>query len=103
MKQIQNIAITTMFLLSISLSPYMALADDDLPKVSGEIRKVKLKSRKITIKHEYIPNLDMPSMSMVFRVSEGIDISDFNKGDIVTITVVELEGKMVIMSIEKSE
>ncbi len=80
-----------------------ANADDELPKISGEVKKVKPKSGKITIKHEPIPNLDMPGMTMVFRTEEGTDISQYQKGDVVSFTVVEKNGKMMIVEIEKSE
>ncbi|MBN8541253.1 MAG: copper-binding protein [Deltaproteobacteria bacterium] len=38
------------------------------PLVNGEVRKVDLSAQKITIRHEEIPNLDMPPMTMVFKV-----------------------------------
>jgi Cu/Ag efflux protein CusF len=78
-------------------------ADDSLPPVAGEVKKVKPDSGKITIKHEPIPNLDMPGMTMVFRTDESTDISQYKKGDMVSFTVVEKDGKMYIVSIEKSE
>lgn len=77
--------------------------DTDLPVISGEVRKVKPKSGKITIRHEEIPNLDMPRMTMVFRVDEDTDISQFEKGDKVKFTVVEKDGKMVIVTIDDDE
>ena len=103
MNPIKHIFVAAMLLVSTIASPMIAMADEDLPKVLGEIRKIKLKSGKITIKHEPIPNLDMPGMSMVFRVEEGVDISEFKKGDSVEFTVVDKDGKMVIMSIKKAE
>ena len=45
----------------------------------------------------------MPGMTMVFRVKEGTDISQFKKGDNVQFTVIEKDGKMVIVAIEKAE
>ena len=77
--------------------------DTDLPVISGEVRKVKPKSGKITIRHEEIPNLDMPGMTMVFRADEDTDISQFEKGDKVKFTVVEKDGKMVIVTIDDAE
>lgn len=35
---------------------------------SGEIKKMDVSQKKITIKHEDIKNLQMPSMTMVFNV-----------------------------------
>jgi len=103
MKRIQHILLASLLLISVVGNPIIAMANDDLPKVTGEVRKVKPKSGKITIKHEPIPNLDMPSMSMVFRVVEGIDISQFSKGETVEFTVEERDGNMVILSIDKVE
>lgn len=78
-------------------------AESDLPLVTGEVKKVKPKSGKITIKHGEIANLEMPGMTMVFRTEEGTDISQFKKGDLVEFTVEEKDGKLVIVSITKPE
>ncbi len=98
-----QIIFSAIFALATIVSPSTAMADEELPKVMGEVKKVKAKSGKITIKHEPIPNLDMPGMSMVFRINEGVDITQYKKGDAVEFTVVERDGKMVILSIDKSE
>lgn len=103
MNKIKQTIIAVMFAAAAIASPLTALADEAIPKVMGEVKKVKPKSGKITIKHEPIPNLDMPGMSMVFRIDEGVDITEYKKGDTVEFTVVERDGKMVILSIEKSE
>ncbi len=103
MKRIKQVIFAAMFAVSAIASPMLAMADEELPKVMGEVKKVKPKSGKITIKHEPIPNLDMPGMSMVFRIAEDVDITQYKKGDAVEFTVVERDGKMVIVSIEKSE
>ena len=103
MKSIKQLIFASVFALATIISPLTVTADEQLPKVMGEVKKVKAKSGKITIKHEPIPNLDMPGMSMVFRIAEGVDISEYKKGDAVEFTVVERDGKMVILSIGKSE
>lgn len=103
MKQLHFKIIALLILVLSVFGPMVSVADEALPLVTGEVRKVKAKSGKITIRHEPIPNLDMPSMSMVFRVDEGIDISQFSKGETVEFTVVERDGKMVILQIGKVE
>ena len=103
MKSIKQLIFALVFALATSISPSTVVADEELPKVMGEVKKVKAKSGKITIKHEPIPNLDMPGMSMVFRIAEGVDITEYKKGDTVEFTVVERDGKMVILSIGKPE
>lgn len=103
MNRIKHIIFAAMFAVAAITSPLTAVADEELPKVMGEVKKVKAKSGKITIKHEPIPNLDMPGMSMVFRIAEGVDITQYKKGDAVEFTVVERDGKMVIVTIDKAE
>jgi len=67
----------------------------------GEVRKVDIDAQKITLRHGPIENLEMPSMTMVFRVSEPAMLQKVKVGDKVrfkadrvggTITVVELEA-----------
>lgn len=101
MSIVKSIFITSMLTATLVFSALKA--DDALPPVAGEVRKVTPDSGKITIKHEPIPNLDMPGMTMVFRAGEDTDLSQYQKGDKVSFTVVEKDGKMYLISIEKSE
>jgi Cu(I)/Ag(I) efflux system protein CusF len=47
----------------------------------GEIRKVDKDAKKLTIKHGEIKNLDMPPMTMVFQVKEGVMLDKLKAGD----------------------
>ena len=47
----------------------------------GEIRKVDKDTKKITIKHGDIKNLDMPGMTMVFRVKDAAILDNLKTGD----------------------
>lgn len=98
-------SLLTALVLGVStLLPFASVtADTELPLVKGEVKKVKPDSGKITIKHEEIPNLDMPGMTMVFRTEEDADISRFKKGDQVQFTVIEKDGKYFIVNIDSSE
>ena len=49
--------------------------------VEGEIRKVDKDAKKLTIKHGEIKNLDMPPMTMVFQVKEGVMLDKLKAGD----------------------
>jgi Cu(I)/Ag(I) efflux system periplasmic protein CusF len=49
--------------------------------VEGEIRKVDKDTKKITIKHGEIKSLDMPPMTMVFQVKEGVMLDKLKSGD----------------------
>lgn len=47
----------------------------------GEIRRIDIDNKKVTIKHEEIKNLDMPPMSMVFYVENAELLKGINPGD----------------------
>jgi Cu(I)/Ag(I) efflux system protein CusF len=48
---------------------------------TGEIKKVDVSQKKITIKHEDIKNLQMPGMTMVFNVKNIKLIERLSTGD----------------------
>ena len=76
------------------------LADEHLPEVAGEVKKIKKNSGKVTIQHAPIPNLDMPGMTMVFRVEDKAALDTMKKGDKILFSVVEKEGKMYAVDIK---
>lgn len=47
----------------------------------GEIRKVDMDNKKITIKHGEIKNLDMPGMTMVFQARDPALLGKVKAGD----------------------
>ena len=47
----------------------------------GEVRKVDKDTKKITIKHGEIKSLDMPSMTMLFQVSDPAMLDMVKAGD----------------------
>ena len=66
----------------------------------GEIRKVDLDNKKITIKHGTIKNLDMPSMTMVFQVKDPAMVDRVKPGDKVRFTAEKRNGAIVVTDIQ---
>lgn len=62
----------------------------------GEIRKIDLKTGKVTLKHGYIPSLDMPPMTMVFGISDKQVLSRFKVGDKVRFQAVDESGQLKV-------
>ena len=83
------------FLLSLSTA---AMAT--LPEVDGEVRKIDLSAKKITIKHGEIKSLDMPPMTMVFQVKDPALLTKAKVGEKVQFTVENVNGAMTILSLE---
>jgi Cu(I)/Ag(I) efflux system periplasmic protein CusF len=66
----------------------------------GEIRKVDRDTKKITIKHGEIKNLDMPGMTMLFQVKDASMLDMVKPGDRVKFRAEKLGGGIVLTEIE---
>ena len=74
----------------------MAMGD----MADGEIRKVDMDNKKITIKHGEIKNLDMPGMTMVFQVKDPAMLTTVKTGDKVRFKAEKSGGAMVVTEIQ---
>ena len=70
--------------------------------VDGEVRKVDAAQQKITLKHAEIKALDMPAMTMVYRVKDASALGQLNPGDRVRFSVEKVDGAYTITSIQKA-
>ena len=66
----------------------------------GEVRKVDLDAQKITIKHGPLVNLDMPAMTMVFRVTDPAMLQRVKAGDKVKFRAENPGGVLTVTKIE---
>ena len=66
----------------------------------GVVRKIDTENNKITLKHGPIANLDMPGMTMVFRVVSPTLLNNVKVGDVVKFHVERVNGAMTIMDIQ---
>jgi Cu(I)/Ag(I) efflux system protein CusF len=70
------------------------------PNTEGVIRKVNQEQGKLTIKHGPIANLDMPGMTMVFKVADPKALQTLKEGDKVKFFVDNVNGVLTVMTIE---
>jgi Cu/Ag efflux protein CusF len=66
---------------------------------SGQVRKIDKEAGKLTVKHGRIVNLNMPPMTMVFRVKEKSMLNTLRVGDAILFKAVEKNGVLVITDI----
>ena len=66
----------------------------------GEIRKIDIDSKKITIKHGEIKNLDMPGMTMVFQVRDPAMLAATKTGDKVRFKAEKSGGAIVVTELQ---
>jgi Cu(I)/Ag(I) efflux system protein CusF len=79
-----------------------AWADSDKFMAEGVVRKLDLDNRKITLKHGEIKNLQMPGMTMVFRLQETVNLDKLQAGDKVLFHVEKIDGAFVITDLQGS-
>ncbi len=69
----------------------------------GEIRKVDKDTKKITIKHGEIKNLDMPGMTMVFQIRDTAMLDKVKTGDKVRFKAEKANGAIVVTEIQPAK
>lgn len=95
---------TKKFILAISclLFSVTAFAQNDT-MADGVIKRIDMEAKKLTIKHGEIKNLEMPPMTMVFRVADDAMLEAVKKGDKIQFNVIEKDGKMTVTEIKPAQ
>ena len=71
-----------------------------VPLSEGEIRKVDKENGKVTINHGPIANLDMPPMTMVFRVKDPALLDRVKAGDAIRFKAEKLDGSYTLVELQ---
>lgn len=69
----------------------------------GEVRKVDKGQGKLTLRHGPIANLDMPPMTMVFRVADPALLDNVKQGDKVKFSAEDRNGAITVTAIEAAK
>jgi Cu/Ag efflux protein CusF len=75
----------------------LAFAQD----AEGEVRKIDKAQAKITLRHGEIKHLEMPPMTMVFRVKDAKLLDGLAIGDKVSFAAERLDGQYVVTQVAK--
>jgi Cu/Ag efflux protein CusF len=70
--------------------------------VDGEVRKIDKAQGRITLKHGEIKSLDMPPMTMVFRVKDPGMLDRVAVGDRVRFDAAKVDGQYTVTAIAKT-
>jgi Cu(I)/Ag(I) efflux system periplasmic protein CusF len=73
------------------------------PMVNGEVRKVDKDAGKITLKHDAIPNLEMPRMTMVFRVKDPSMLDQLKEGDKIKFAADNINGALTVTELQANK
>jgi Cu(I)/Ag(I) efflux system periplasmic protein CusF len=91
---------TILLAAALALSSTLALAQA-VPTV-GEVTKVDTGQGKITLKHGPIKNLDMESMTMVFRAGDAAMLKAVKPGDRVIFEAERVNGQITVTKMRKA-
>ena len=86
-------------------SHYPAAAASTTPQAElseGEITRWDPRTLRLTLKHGEIKNLEMPPMTMVFRVADASVVGDLKPGDKVRFRAEQISGAYHVQRIEKA-
>lgn len=86
---------------SSAQSVQMAPANTQSAALSeGEVRKVDQANGKLTIRHGELKNLDMPAMTMVFRVKEPAMLGNIKPGDKIRFRAEQIDGALTVVEMQ---
>jgi Cu(I)/Ag(I) efflux system protein CusF len=95
----RRLFIAALFITAVSAAAQAA----EPPLVDGEVRKVDLETKKITLRHGAIPNLDMPPMTMMFQVKDPVMLDGVKTGDKVRFSAEKIGGAYTVIRIESAK
>lgn len=73
------------------------------PTTDGEVRKIDKEQGKVTLKHGPIANLEMPGMTMVFKVADPKMLDSIKEGDKVKFAADKVNGAITVTAIEPAK
>ncbi|MBB4187034.1 copper-binding protein [Sinorhizobium terangae] len=66
----------------------------------GTVKKVDAKARKVTLIHEELKSLDMPAMTMVFRVQDDALLEKLKEGANIEFVAERVDGKLTVTEVK---
>jgi Cu/Ag efflux protein CusF len=100
MNRLQPRLAAGLFSLLVTLS--VPLAWGQAATSAGEVTKLDKAAGKITLKSGEIKNLDMPPMTMGFRVRDPKMLADVAVGDRVRFVAERIDGQYVVTTLSKA-
>jgi Cu(I)/Ag(I) efflux system protein CusF len=90
------------FFVMIALVPAVAMAQS-ASGISAKVEKVDESANKVTLDHPAIPGLDMPAMTMVYKVQDPKMLKSVKAGDKVKFNIEKVNGQLTVTKIDKAK
>jgi Cu(I)/Ag(I) efflux system periplasmic protein CusF len=95
------LAVSLGMLLGLSTAASAQSTNDPALPVTGEVTKLDKETGRITLRHGEIKSLDMPPMTMVFRVREPKLLDGVAVGDRIRFAAERIDGAYTVTAIGK--
>lgn len=79
---------------------HVGAAEHTIALSEGVVRKVDKAQGKLTLKHGPLENLDMPGMTMVFRVQDASWLDQVKPGDMIRFRADRMNGIFTVTALE---
>lgn len=86
--------------MQMPMKPTASAPASAMPLVNGEVRKLDSTTGLIVLKHEDIPNLSMPAMTMGFETAEKKMLNGIKVGDKVRFQAEMVKGKATVTELK---
>lgn len=88
--------------LCVALGAVVGASHAQSPTTAAEVTKVDKSGGRITLKHGEIKNLDMPPMTMNFRVRDARLLDGVAVGDRVRFAAERIDGQYTVIALTKA-
>ena len=80
-----------------------AAAKKEVPFVKADVVKADASKGRVTLKHENVPNLDMPGMTMAFPVANKKLLNGVKAGEKVRVKFEMVKGQTTVTALEAAK
>jgi len=80
-----------------------ATTSAETPMAAGQVKKIDKAAGKVTLSHGPLVNLNMPAMTMVFRVKETAWLDQMKAGDRIRFMADNINGAVTIIHFEPAK
>ncbi|ANP86048.1 copper-binding protein [Rhizobium leguminosarum] len=94
MRSVFTFAATAMVVIALASGAFAA----EFTKAT--VKKVDAKAKKVTLIHEELKSLEMPAMTMVFRVKDDAMLEKLKEGASIEFVAERVEGKLTVTEIK---
>lgn len=94
-------AILRTFAIATLLAPFSLFAATDLSE--GTVKKIDAPTQRVMLAHGPIANLNMPPMTMMFKVKDAAMLKQIKDGDKVRFRVEDVGGEYTVVRIETAK